>query len=76
MHTERQVQREKETERERDTHTHTMKLVGTHFQLFTASVPKIGNDKTQILLIIQLPPTYAISNKKVLTRKKARETLQ
>ena len=59
-----------ERERER------MKLAGTYFQLFIANVPKIGNDKTQISLITQLPPTYAISNKNVLTKKKARATLQ
>jgi len=53
-----------------------MKLAGTYFQLFIANVPKIGNDKTQTSLIIQLPPTYAISNKNVLTKKKARDTLQ
>ena len=58
--------------RERD----RMKLAGTYYQLFIANVPKIVNDKTEMSLIIQLPPTYAISNKNVLTKKKARETLQ
>jgi len=68
LYAHRETGRERERERERD----KMKIAGTYFQLFIV----IGNDKTQISLIIQLPPTYAISNKNVLTKKKARETLQ